>query len=153
MSNVSNQILNTTIRAVFLGEVTDAGGRTTQGWAALQPAVPLDFSDEETTPPNTVAPFARVTILGANTDQVEFGQKRRFRRFGIVRVQLWLEAGSGSGLAFVYADSVKTILEGRTLTGGVRLRGTSPPVRERAEGAWSRWRVDTDFDGDELRLV
>lgn len=144
MSLASNTVINTSIRAALLDPTT--------GWAALQPLIPLTFAGEKFDPPDN-ADWLRVTILGASTEQVEFGFCRRFRRFGIVRSQFWLVAGTGSGDAFTFADSIRSILEGRTLTGGVRLRGTSPPINEQAEGAWHRWRVDTDFDADELRTV
>lgn len=151
MSLASPTVINSSIRARLLDP--------TLGWDAINAGqspvigpIPLTFTGEDFNPPDN-APWARVTIIGANTDQVEFGVVRRFRRFGIVRVQFWLVAGTGSGQAWTLADTIRTVLEGRTLTGGVRLRGTSPPIDEQAEGAWSRWRVDTDFDGDELRLV
>lgn len=144
MTDASNTVINTSIRGVFLAPVT--------GWEAIQPTVDLFFRGEGFDPPDN-ATHVVVTIMGNNSEEVEFGSGRnRWRRFGIVRVQFWLVAGKGSGLAWTLADSVKTILEGRTLTGGVRLHGTSPPIEERAEGAWDRWRVDTDFDADELRL-
>lgn len=135
--------ISTTIRTRF----NDA----TAGWPALQPTVARTFQGEEFDPPND-APWVRLTIMGIPTDQVEFGNSRRFRRGGLVRVQFWLVAGHGSGDAFAYADSVKAIFEGRTID-NVRFFGTSIPDSEGTEGPWQRWRVDTPFDADELRAV
>lgn len=122
------------------------------GWAALRSPVPLFYRGDGDDPPDR-ANWALVTILGgADSEQIEFGVQRRFRRPGILRVQFFLVAGEGSGLAFDYGDSIKEILEGDTST-GVRFFNTTLPIEEGTEGAWDRWRVDTDFDADELRAV
>ncbi len=139
----NNVQIDQAIRAAFLAPVT--------GWAALQPGVPIMFSGGAFDPPDQ-GNYIRVTIMGANTQQVEFGIRQRIRRFGIVRVQFWLVAGEGSGTAWAFADSVADIIEARTIA-DVRFHGTSPPIDERAEGSWYRWRVDTDFDADELVTV
>ena len=136
--------INTSVRSLLEAPVT--------GWAARHPTVSLTYRGDDFDPVDG-EPYARVTILGgAEAEQVEFGLQRRFRRPGILRVQFYLVAGDGSGLAYEFADSVKEILEGNTST-GVRFFQTTLPIEEAAEGAFDRWRVDTDFDADELRAV
>lgn len=136
--------VNAAIRTLFNAPVT--------GWDARHPTVTLAYRGDDFDPTDG-EPYARVTILGgALAEQVEFGNERRFRRPGILRVQFYLVAGDGSGLAYEFGDSVKEILEGNTST-GVRFFQTTLPIEEAAEGAFDRWRVDTDFDADELRAV
>ncbi len=119
------------------------------GWEARQPTVPLTYAGDAFVPPRN-ANWARVVIMAAGPgQQVEFGIQKRVRRIGILRVQFLLVAGMGSGLAWQYADSVKSIVEARTI-GGVRFQGTSFPVEDGVDGAWSRYRCDTYFDADEL---
>ncbi len=136
--------VNTAVRGLFEADVT--------GWAARHSGVQLTYVGDGFDPPDD-ASWVRVAILGgAQAEQVEFGVQRRFRRPGIIRVQFYLVAGDGSGFAYDFGDSVKEILEGDTTT-GVRFFNTTLPIAEVAEGAWHRWRVDTDFDADELRAV
>jgi len=135
--------VNTAVRDLFEASVT--------GWAARNPTVPLQYTGDSFDPPDKGS-WVKLTIIGGLATQVEFGIQRRFRRGGIIRVQFYLVAGDGSGLAFDFGDSVKEILEGDTST-GIRFFTTSLPIEESAEGAWHRWHVDTDFDADELRAV
>jgi len=135
--------VNAQVRSLMNDSVT--------GWLARHPDVPLMYTGDDFDPPDQ-SNWARLTLLGAGAQQVEFGLYNRYRRPGIVRVQFWLVAGLGSGLVYDYADSVKLILEGDTST-GVRFFATGLPTEEAIEGTWHRWRVDTNFDADELRQV
>jgi hypothetical protein len=77
------------------------------------------------------------------------GDTRRFRRVGIIEVQIFTPAGSGTGLATQLADTVRDIFEGRTIS-GVIFRATSL-TRVGVDGAWMQHNASTPFQADELR--
>lgn len=119
-------------------------------WAIQQPTVVLTFSDVNYKPVEGKA-YIRVNILPGDQTQVSMGDLRRFRRIGVVAVQIFVPAGSGDGQAREIADSVATILQGRTLS-GVILRGTGL-TRVGVEGAWSMWTADTPYQADDCVAI
>lgn len=127
-------------------------------WALLHPTVVYrfqddpEFSDGSEDPPQNANWVNVVTLTGVEPRQVEFGVQGRFRRGGILRVQFWLVADDGAGIAAEYRDSVAAIFEGNTTNvAGVRFyaTGTAEPVGR--EERWLRYQVDTRYDTDTLR--
>ena len=74
---------------------------------------------------------------------------RRWRRVGIISVQIFVPAASGTGLAQELGDTVKEIFEGLTVS-GVIFRATSLN-RVGIDGDWMQYNANTPFQADELR--
>jgi hypothetical protein len=119
-------------------------------WSTEQPTINLSFSDVDYKPTEGNA-WVRVNILSGSQTQVGFGDLRRFRRVGVVAIQIFVPAGSGDGQAREIADSVANILQGRTLN-GVILRGTGL-TRVGIDGAWSVWSADTPYQADDCVAI
>jgi hypothetical protein len=68
---------------------------------------------------------------------------------GVVAVQIFVPAASGTGLATELGDTVIQIFEGLTLS-GVIFRATSLN-RVGLDGAWLQYNANTPFQADELR--
>lgn len=134
-----------------MGHSTDAATirqRFETEWAAAQPTVTAAFGDTDTTPPENDA-WVQLHILPSPSQrQVGMGKKRRFRRVGVVMVQIFVPAGSGDGLARELADSVADIFQGRTVS-GVIFRGTGL-ARVGIDGAFVQWNATTPYQADDL---
>jgi hypothetical protein len=123
-------------------------------WATLQPNIPYTFDNQgqdDADFPTRDTPWVRLIILDGEGQQVEMGMKGRWRRPGLVVVQVFVPAGDGDGLSAELCDTVRDVFEGRTIS-GVIFRATS---RDRAgrgrDSAWMRWDASTPFQADELR--
>lgn len=119
-------------------------------WSTLRPTVPLYFDNagDDVTPPQNSA-WVRLTVLPGASQQVEMGRLRRWRRVGVIVVQIFVPAASGTGLAMEIGDTVRDIFEGVTLS-GVIFRATSLN-RVGLDGAWLQYNASTSFQSDELR--
>lgn len=53
------------------------------------------FDNEDSEPPTT-GQWIRFTIIPGETEQVEFGIKKRFRQFGLATAQIYSEIGTGT---------------------------------------------------------
>jgi len=115
-------------------------------WPVEQPSVPLSFADVDYNPVKGQA-WVRLSVVPGEQRQVGLGRIRRFRRIGIVSVQIFTPAGSGDGLAKELADSVATIFMGRTVN-GVIFRGTGLD-RVGVDGAWAVWLASTPYQADD----
>lgn len=116
-------------------------------WPVEQPGIPFSFGDVEYNPPDD-EPWVRVNTLSGAQTQVSMGKLRRFRRVGIVVVQIFVPAGSGDGTARELADSVSAIYQGRTVN-GVIFRGTGL-TRVGVDGAWVQYNASTPYQADDL---
>jgi len=123
-------------------------------WPGLQPNVPFQLDNQgqnEEDFPTRDEPWVRLTILDGDAAQVEMGNTRRWRRPGVVEVQIFVPAGDGDGRSAELADSVRDIFEGRTIS-GVIFRATSRQrVGRGRDAAWMQWNATTPFQADELR--
>jgi len=119
-------------------------------WASARPTVQVfhDNAGDDVQPPQNSA-WVRLTILPGASQQVEMGRLRRWRRVGVVAVQIFVPAASGTGLATELGDSVIQIFEGITVS-GVIFRATSLN-RVGLDGAWLQYNANTPFQADELR--
>jgi hypothetical protein len=116
-------------------------------WPIEQPTVSFSFADVDFNPIKDAA-WVRLNILTGDQRQVSMGIRRRFRRTGLVLVQIFTPAGSGDGLAKELGDSVANIFQGRTVS-GIIFRGTRVD-RVGVDGAWAVWRCTTPYQADEL---
>jgi len=115
-------------------------------WPIEQPTIAFDFADVDYNPTKD-EPWVRLNILTGEQTQVTMGKLRRFRRVGVVAVQIFIPAGSGDGLAKELADSVANIFMGRTVN-GVIFRGTGLD-RVGVDGAWGVWSANTPYQADD----
>lgn len=135
-----------------MGHSTDAQTIRTRfetEWAAAQPTVTATFGDVATTPPEDEA-WVRLHVLSGEQRQVSMGKYRRFRRVGLVVVQIFVPAGSGDGTARELADSVADIFQGQTVS-GVIFRGTGL-TRVGVDGPYIQWNATTPYQADDLIL-
>jgi len=117
-------------------------------WAgAVSPAVAYFHADMKFTPPVNLA-WVRLTVIPGQQTQVEMGMKRRYRRRGLVVVDIFVPAGSGDGLAKVLGDVVADIFMGRSVS-GVVFQGTSLD-RVGPDGPWIQYSSSTPFFADSL---
>lgn len=122
-------------------------------WAALHPTVPYTFDNQgqDDSFPTRDTAWVRVVILDGEAEQVEMGNTRRWRRTGLVVVQIFVPSGEGTGEAAQLCDSVRDIYEGRTIN-GVIFRATSRNrVGRGRDAVWVQWNASTPFQADELR--
>ena len=119
-------------------------------WSSLRPTIPVFFDNagDDVQPPQNSA-WVRLTVLPGASQQVEMGRLRRWRRAGIIAVQIYVPAASGTGLAQELGDTVRDIFEGLTLS-SVIFRATSLN-RVGLDGAWLQYNANTPFQADELR--
>jgi len=119
-------------------------------WASLRPTIPVFFDNagDDVQPPQNSA-WVRLTVLPGASQQVEMGRLRRWRRAGVVVVQIYVPAASGTGLAQELGDTVIEIFEGLTLS-SVIFRATSLN-RVGLDGAWLQYNANTPFQDDEIR--
>jgi hypothetical protein len=118
-------------------------------WTALRPAVTAIFDNVGDTAKPEDEAWIRLVVLPGNSGQVEFGMTRRWRRAGVVSVQIFVPAASGTGLAMELGDTVKTIFEGLTVSGLI-FRATSLN-RVGLDGPWLQYNANTPYQADELR--
>jgi hypothetical protein len=116
-------------------------------WPVQQPSVPYSFGDVEVDPPDD-SPWVRVSTISGEQTQVSMGKLRRFRRVGLVMVQIFVPAGGGDGTARELGDSVAAIYQGRTVK-GVIFRGTGL-TRIGIDGAWVQYNAATPYQADSL---
>lgn len=123
-------------------------------WPLAQPNVPYTIDNQgqdDSTFPGRDSAWVRLTILDGEGEQVEMGMTRRWRRPGVVEVQVFVPAGDGDGLSAELCDTVRDIFEGRTIS-GVIFRATSRRrVGRGRDSAWVQWNASTSFQADELR--
>jgi len=119
-------------------------------WSSLRPTIPVFFDNagDDVQPPQNSA-WVRLTVLPGASQQVEMGRLRRWRRAGVIAVQIFVPAASGTGLAQELGDTVRDIFEGLTIS-SVIFRATSLN-RVGLDGAWLQYNANTPFQADELR--
>lgn len=118
-------------------------------WSALRPTVPMLFDNvgDQNQPEDEA--WVRLVVLPGASGQVEFGMTRRWRRAGVISVQIFVPAATGTGLAMELGDTVREIFEGLTVS-GVIFRATSLN-RVGIDGAWLQYNAQTPYQADELR--
>jgi hypothetical protein len=126
----------------------------TTAWNAQTPPVPLLlYGDKHTDLPDD-APFARITVVHGPSEQVSVGGEtgnRRFRRFGVITVQIFALAGDGLSSADSFAKIALDAFEGDK-TGLDRVTFRNVRINEVGEdGPWMQVNVLADFDWDTVK--
>lgn len=128
-------------------------------WDAQTPPVPLLlYQDKHTDLPND-APYARITVqhnvflqstVGGKTGSFG-GAGQRFRRFGIVTIQIFSISGDGLTKNDIFAKVALDAFEGQS-TGLDRIEFRNAKSNEIGEdGPWFQTNVTADFVYDEVK--
>lgn len=118
-------------------------------WTAAGRTEPILFDNQGDDNVVRDSAWVRLTVLPGESRQVEMGNTRRWRRSGIVVIQIFIPTNTGTGLAQELGDAVLEIFEGLTVS-GVIFRATSLN-RVGVDGAWLQYNATTQFQDDELR--
>lgn len=122
-------------------------------WDAQTPPVPLLIYDDRHTDLPDNAPYARITVRHNVMDQRTLGAtgNRRFRRFGVVTVQIFAISNQGLALADVFAKVALDAFEGKN-TASDQVEFRNARINEIGEdGPWFQINVVSDFDYDEIK--
>lgn len=111
------------------------------------------YDDKPGEVPDGVTPWARLTIRhesGVQATLTDASVKKRFRRTGILTVQIFTPTGEGLSNADKCAKMFLNAFEGKTSPGGVWFRNGR--VREiGADGDFFQTNFITDFEYDEIK--
>ncbi len=130
----------------------------TTAWDAGTPPIPLLlYSDKHTDLPDN-APYARITVLHNIFEQATVGGKlstggggMRFRRFGIVTVQIFTVSGDGLTDSDPLVDLALDAFEGES-TGSDRVEFRNARVNEIGQdGPWHQTNVTAEFNYDRIK--
>jgi hypothetical protein len=124
-------------------------------WNAQTPPVPALLYDDKVKGVPEDAPFVRITIRHTPAGgQVSVGGEvgnRRFRRFGVITVQIFTITGGGLSDADSFATIARDAFEGQS-TGPDRIYFRNVNVVEIGEsGVWFQTNVVVDFDYDSVK--
>ena len=129
----------------------------TTAWNAQTPPIPLLFyTDKHQDPPND-APYARIKVIHNIFEQATLGGKvtqgapgTRFRRFGIVTVQVFSVSGGGQVASDVFVDVALAAFEGQN-TGSDKIEFRNARVNEIGQdGPWFQVNVIAEFTYDKV---
>lgn len=123
-------------------------------WNAQTPPIPLLLYDDKHTDLPNDASYARITVRHSEMDQRSVGGNvgnRRFRRFGVVTVQIFTIAGDGLQESDRLATIAHNAFEGQK-TGEDRVFFRNVRINEIGqEGPWFQSNVIVDFDWDTVK--
>jgi hypothetical protein len=123
-------------------------------WSAQPNPVPLLVYQDKRRDLPLNAPYARITVIHTPETQRTIGGgvgNRRFRRFGIVTVQVFAMGGAGLQDADRFANIALTAFEG-SKTGEDRVTFRNARIVEVGEvGPWFQMNVIADFDWDSVK--
>lgn len=125
----------------------------TNGWNAQTPPVPLLLYDDKSEDLPKNGPYARITIAHNTGGQVTMATtgNRRFRRFGLVTIQIFSSANDGLSSADVFVKIANDIFEGAS-TGSDAIEFRNVRVNEIGEdGPWYQINVIAEFNYDRIR--
>lgn len=134
----------------------DVYGIITTAWGALGP---IDYEDrphdEATTaiPPKTIIPWIRITMHHTNGAQVTLSNSvgnRRFRRYGVIMVQVFSPLGSSLRDPENHSKIVNDALEGVATPHDVLIRNVRMDEKG-SDGHWFQTNVIADFEYDEVK--
>lgn len=130
----------------------------TTAWNAGTPPVPLLLYDDKHTDLPNDAPYARITIkhnlfshvtIGASL--AKGGNGARFRRFGIVTIQIFTLSGDGLTNSDVLVDLALDAFEGED-TGSDRIEFRNARINEIGQdGPWFQTNVIAEFEYDRVK--
>jgi len=114
--------------------------------------LPMLYPDVAGDPP-TEGAWGRATVLHTGSNQASLANHagvRRFRRTGVVVVQLFTPPGGGQVLSDDLVTVVKNAFEGITTTNGVVFLNVTPRDIGQSGGFYQA-NVQADFEYDEVR--
>jgi hypothetical protein len=126
--------------------VWDAGPEST--------GVLVRYPDAPNDPPSTQVSWARVTVqhnpTGGQATLSGAQGKRRYRRFGLVTVQIFTIFGQGLVLADRLSETAQVAFEGVSTPGGVIFRSVNAVEIGRSK-EWFQTNVVAQFEYDEVK--
>jgi hypothetical protein len=125
----------------------------TTAWDAQTPPVPLLLYDDRHRDLPDNAPYARITMRHNVSDQRTLGNtgNRRFRRFGVITVQIFALSNQGLATADTFAKVALDAFEGNN-TAPTEVHFRNVRMNEVGEdGPWFQTNVIADFDYDEIK--
>ncbi len=129
----------------------------TAAWNAQTPPVPLHlYTDKHEDLPDN-APFARITVKHNIFEQVTVGGRvasggagQRFRRFGIIIVQVFTLSGGGQVASDTFVDVALAAFEGKN-TGDDKIEFRNARINEIGQdGPWFQVNVISEFTYDKV---
>ncbi len=109
------------------------------------------FDNQESEPPTT-GRWIRFTIIPNETEQVEFGIKKRFRQFGIATAQVFDEIGKGTKDINTLINDINTSGVFRSVrVSGITYR-TPSILRVGRVGPWYQVNVNVPFYADDVEV-
>ena len=133
-----------------MGAFTDAENAIRQRLAAAWTTTPVVYENQPYEAPGTT-PFVFCEILQGGADQMSLGSTtlRLYRLTGIIILNIFTPAGTGTKLGNEYADSLATIFRGVSFSGVLtfapRKSSNSGPTDD---GKWHRISIITPFQFD-----
>lgn len=129
----------------------------TNAWNAQTPPIPLLFYTDKHQDPPDDASYARIKVIHNIFDQVTVGGKiasggggQRFRRFGIVTVQVFTISGGGQVASDVLGEVALAAFEGQS-TGSDRIEFRNARINEIGQdGPWFQVNVIAEFNYDKV---
>lgn len=129
----------------------------TTAWNAQTPPVPLLLYTDKHEDLPADAPFARIKVIHNIFEQVTLGGKvaqgapgTRFRRFGIVTVQVFTISGGGQVASDTFVDVALAAFEGQN-TGDDKIEFRNVRVNEIGQdGPWFQVNVIAEFTYDKI---
>lgn len=124
-------------------------------WDGQTPPVPLVIYDDTTQEvPSGDTPWCRVTIRHNISGRATVGGEvgaRRFRRVGVLTVQIFTPTGEGLSNADIFAKVALDAFEGNS-TGSDAIEFRNVTVNEVGrDGPWYQTNVLTEFEYDEVK--
>jgi len=134
---ITYQAIEDAIRSRFNTQITKAQFITTI----------FDNQDKE---PPTQGKWIRFTITPGETEQVEFGTKKRFRHFGIATAQIFDEIGKGTKVISVLINAINTSGIFRSVSVGGVVYRTPSVLRIGRVANWYQVNVNIPYYSDDV---
>lgn len=126
--------------------------QVTTAWAAT--GNPLVYDDLAGSVPKTAVPWARVTVshnTGGQATLANHSGQARWRREGVVTIQVFTPTGQGLTAADGLVQTVVNALEGVALDGGLWFRNVRVNEIGSDDSAWFQVNVIADFQYEEVK--
>lgn len=107
------------------------------------------FDNEDADLPTT-GQWIRFTIIAGETEQVEFGSKKRFRQFGMATAQIFDEIGKGTKNINLLVDNINTSGVFRSVSANGVVYRTPSILRVGRVANWYQVNVNVPFYSDDV---
>jgi len=136
---ITYQAIEDAIRSRFNTQITVAQNVTTL------------FDNQDVEPP-TQGQWIRFTIIPGETEQVEFGIKKRFRHFGITTAQIYDEIGKGTKAINLLVNAINTAGVFRSVSVGGVVYRTPSILRVGRVANWYQVNVNVPYYADDVEI-